>query len=1743
MDIGFTADIPGDARPEIEAVLAGIKWPMADPPERLTVRKQLAGGRSGARVLQVDVVRSRGRIDRRVIKIDRADAVAQEWSAYRDYLADRHQAPFTPIDAASAFIQKGVLGAEASRAAAVVYLEVAEYAAIDVPATTLEDVIREAVRTGDARQAAGLTSLLMRQVASLHRPLEVEDLPRTLRALNARLGVDLVLEVDRPSPAGGLSYGDPLSVQLAARRRYPADVLAAATSPGEARKQGTSPIRRDDFIVLEDVVPRAMRGEELVAEYLDVTIGIRPAAEGAMPGVITDQLIGRPVTVAGKVAELRAEAGRQLVQQFLPGCFLDDATVIIDGVVMPHPFARLHGLLTEDVPGRVNASLSHGDLNPRNALVVGGQIFLIDFARTGPGGSPSWDAAWLETCLMREVIAPALTGAELIRLQRFLGAATRVASCTGGAGHRAVADLLPENSPTRAAFEVLWTIRDGARRERPAFERPRQENDLPWWRDYLGQLTLAACTTLKWPAEEQSADKVRSAVVLASVAAEWLGARPYRHWGRDDLWSLAPRLASALGPSEPQDSAAVLAALVAALTEVPADDAEPAEARRGAELAWRELERARTRLVAEVFREPAMETVDSLRDEHDVFIAVEAFIRLNAITEDGPSGRPAEYWSPSHLGYRAISDERLADPPDYLDTWLDPPGSPEDSTGIRPLAVPESPDTDPGPDIPYGYGIAAVETNDPTTGNVMALIAGRYDVVVVGGAGSGKSTVARELEYRLAQAVADESQPGRSRPARWPALMPILVRGRDVDRVLDRYGEPEPDRRPPPGHILREVTGVPGVSDAMLGIGAVHLTVDAFNELTDEAKRRVADWVGRLRRFFPFIPVMFCYRRFDFERNPLPYARVLLQNVTDEQARNYIYEVLKLRELPDARDRAAALASMLLDNPENAQVRDLARTPLFLWMIVERYADGQALPESLGALMADFSRWFVEERHRRDRPGESVPDYVFSYADKFRVLEAFGVYLVEHGHGETDLSGADAGRLLDDLAAEGLADPRGVLAEIVSSELLYRTETGLRFYHQSFQEYFAARVFERESEDAAKLRQRTLSFDGRESMRMMLGFSGGRPELARQVIRVALQANSLDAAELLRSCETPPAAAIAEFLQTLASQLADPRAGEAPWKSAAKALGRYQAPDALAVLDAAAKAADSAVDARLVALSVLLNVADQPVLTLTVADLLAPDTPLEIREAAVRAVSTRRLPLMIQVAGLIADGVPWPLVRAAHEVLEQSGERLTPGLRETYEHACQTRLTELERDLGQTVQRDDWSDLQDERLGLLAVLARAGRTDIVLARRFAYWIAADSRWDAWLAPESLPAAAPIPSAAVQALSGGLDTEELLALFATSRDPLVTCATGHALLHDPDPDTSARIVRSVTADSTAAQMLAAAAFANNLDEDRDGCVEALIRSLIDRIGTSDTEPLAALLAAYPGPALRCVVLAHKAEFTAAEVRLHKGLRRPLTYEWDHMSTSYEEIDDLLRGTDEEVAAAVGLLYGSSATFRNFGFTYSDEARRGFLNYALADNLTIREKYLISGAATSLDTYEIIDLNISLIDDNWVTTPETLDNFIYGFIHGGSRLMYVLESLGQLGRAAHDAGQHALAAIALDRLNTCTVKDGQDADELGRRVGLAYLGIWKPLLAGLPENGRRWHDAARNCIANGWIPGPYTPQGEGEKVYIAQWIAQELARPDAGYSAAARSTLTEIKGDLETELRRYIITDGNAAESGR
>ena len=821
---------------------------------------------------------------------------------------------------------------------------------------------------------------------------------------------------------------------------------------------------------------------------------------------------------------------------------------------------------------------------------------------------------------------------------------------------------------------------------------------------------------------------------------------------------------------------------------------------------------------------------------HDLFIALEAFISLNARTEAWETTRSRRYPT-DPFDYTQLIDYQI--PSEYASSSLDV----ESTSTVQSLPLAESVFFDEeevarsSTRRRYGYEAVTVHKGDQPAGDALTLVAGLPEIVVLGSAGSGKSTVARELQYRLAHATTGEFTPGRVGALPLPPLMPIVVHGSAVHSVL-RQARVHSDKEPPPGDTLRAVAEIDGITDAMLGIGAVHVTVDALNELGNEARERVAAWLLRLRERYPFTPLMVCHRRFDFRIDILPFPCVVLQNVTAEQARAYIHDVLRLRGQPDATDRAAALASLLLDNPENAGVRDLARTPLFLWMIVERYADAGVLPENIGALFADFSQWFIEERHHGEKYGESPIPNRYSYKQKMQLLEVFGAYLVEHGN-LTSLADGDTTELLATLAETGLTDPEAILREIATSEMLFHTDDGWHFYHQSFQEYFASRVFSRQADNEDLLRERALRFDWREPLRMMLGFSGDRPELARRTIDILIRANPMDAAYLLRACETPPPEAIEGFLKAETTVLLDARAGQMSWQAASGALADYRTDAALRALHQIVKQPDAPLAAREAALTNLLRVLSEErdanqsdslkqELTHTIRTLITTGAPADLQEATVRGAGDRQLHgLVLPIADLIDEAQPWDLMSAAADTLNKLGEALTGSRLHTYINACEARLNNVESDVRGDISRQEREKLQEERLELLEVLAEAGRMDVVLARRFSIDLADDHAWGRLLSRDAISAASSLPAHARAVLRGELDPESTLNLFKSSDDPLITAAAAHALLELSDADVAKRIVLAVTAESTPVHVLAAAEAASLLEEDPGRHIEALI----------------------------------------------------------------------------------------------------------------------------------------------------------------------------------------------------------------------------------------------------------------------------------------------------------------------------
>ena len=98
----------------------------------------------------------------------------------------------------------------------------------------------------------------------------------------------------------------------------------------------------------------------------------------------------------------------------------------------------------------------------------------------------------------------------------------------------------------------------------------------------------------------------------------------------------------------------------------------------------------------------------------------------------------------------------------------------------------------------------------------------------------------------------------------------------------------------------------------------------------------------------------------------VPFPVVTLQKVDDNLARQYMDDYFREKGVRHPAQLAERLAQLLLDDPLQENVRHLAKTPLFLMMIVDCYLTNETLPTSRGRLFEDFCRRYLEGTYRND---------------------------------------------------------------------------------------------------------------------------------------------------------------------------------------------------------------------------------------------------------------------------------------------------------------------------------------------------------------------------------------------------------------------------------------------------------------------------------------------------------------------------------------------------------------------------------------------------------------------------------------------------------------------------------------------------------------------------------------------------------------------------------------------------------
>lgn len=549
MHVDFGTDFDGDDdhRGEIEQVLQAARCGSGEgrweaPVDKITVMRHVSGSRTEAEVLEVALKHDGGGDEgvQQVAKIDLPARVKQDWLRYRKYFKGFEGSICTPVTA----VTEGVLddSLQAGERGAVFYQHVRERAGLlEEPVHTLEQLASRAMAGSDedlSAVVANLARMLQRMGNVVHRepkPDARQGFDR-LGFLAPRLGPALVLEVDN-AHEGNLYYRPPWKPQ--APRVTGARVReAAADSQWITATAGAFAVGSTVTLDLTGLEVKTLGSGEVLegTAVADVKVQVRLAAEPDPTLRLPDFTGSR--RVCGRIVGTRSHLHWELLKALLGDDLQQaDGEVLLGENRVGHPFAHLKHVLHDPFPHWVG-SLVHGDLNPRNILFVADEAFLIDYAEAEEFSPLAGDYAWLEFGLLRDVIAPRLSDAELLRLCRVLCFVSRCPSIDARTADRwACAEA---TAPFRAAYRLLSTVRTAARQRHPG------NSEQVWWKEYLCQMTLAACRTLKWSRDTHDRDTAAAAVAASGVAGEFLEpAAPeamFRHWQRDELRLLLEHL-------------------------------------------------------------------------------------------------------------------------------------------------------------------------------------------------------------------------------------------------------------------------------------------------------------------------------------------------------------------------------------------------------------------------------------------------------------------------------------------------------------------------------------------------------------------------------------------------------------------------------------------------------------------------------------------------------------------------------------------------------------------------------------------------------------------------------------------------------------------------------------------------------------------------------------------------------------------------------------------------------------------------------------------------------------------------------------------------------------------------------------------------------------------------------------------------------------------------------------------------
>lgn len=982
---------------------------------------------------------------------------------------------------------------------------------------------------------------------------------------------------------------------------------------------------------------------------------------------------------------------------------------------------------------------------------------------------------------------------------------------------------------------------------------------------------------------------------------------------------------------------------------------------------------------------------------------------------------------------------------------------------FRPKAAPER-----GPFMDLSVQVSDAAEMTPRGEPVLAVEA-LADVglgVLVGPAGSGKTTVVREAARRM-QAVA--GNPGAFTGVerhRLPVVVPayeLLDTTETASAVVSRHAPVSADP--------------PALTEDLLRAGCLHVFVDGAADPADT----LVGWAAELRRDYPRTPVLVCLRSDPDPAWDSPVYRLLPPE--PGPAMRFLTESAIRRDLP------VSVIRDLVGGRGTPRIDELFRTPMGLALLAEHLRPHNPVPS-----LADLLDHAFPGLHGSDRA--------------WRIAGCLAAGQVDRGTSLTPEA-----QVLEGLAESDRASWPGVRDLLLEHGVLQETAGDLSFGRQVYRDYFAGL---NASEDDAALPDRALRLAWQEPLRLAVSRRSAPAGLSAKVLGAVRHADAEFAGRLLAMASGRDDEGLRSFARDQEAVLRDPGPGRVEQQAAVRALcalGGYGVRRLCAAAD----------DGRLsvaVRLTVLRTLRDDPApadpepVRLAARLLGDPSQPAALRATAAEiAVRYRAVHLAVLIADGCDDRARWSYVDAARKALLALGAPAPRRLRTAFRTAAGRRLEHLVRILPRLTTRDAFEAAQRERVEILRQFFRTD-ADRLLEHRFAFEIgevAADLL-------EHLPASTP---AAVR--PGGFDSGDERAVRDAAhrllRDTRDSAGELIAAVRPGDPPV--RLLAAATAASVAGvpalgrleELVGWLGDQPHRTSRENEALAALLTAVhgVDRLrGAQLAGRLhAALAASGSADRLRWPVLAALARCT------------PRFETCERLLASVRTRD---RELAVEALASAGFHLDASPPPRP---PVTGQTRQALLGLQPATGGRAAVDFVRAAATAGLtDCLPFVDE--LLADDKPDRTARSVSHSRYGVLSLTGR-SEILPAAGFLARQALLAGESGLrhtAATVAGRIRA--MRPEHPGDATGRLIALAYLGDAETVLRGLDGAQARLHTAARHAVLTWAVDGPLTGPDYRDPERAHDAIAALLT--ERRHDRHARSTLLTVLWELSRRTGR-------------